>query len=65
MLRFSLGREKNFKNDSFLNMILMFNVGLNTIAKSTVNYTIDGINYHHEFTNSGNFVGLRMAYFFK
>lgn len=65
MLRFSLGREKLFKNGGFLNINLLLNVGLNTIAKSSVNYLIDGENYNHEFTNSGNFVGLRLAYFFK
>jgi hypothetical protein len=65
MLRFSVGREKMFKNGSFLNASLVFNVGMNAIATSKVNYTLDGKDYEHEFTNNGNFVGLRVAYFFK
>lgn len=65
MVRFSIGREKIFKSGSFLNASLVFNAGLNALAKSTVNYTIDGKDYQHEFTNNGSFVGLRVAYFFK
>ena len=65
MMRFSIGREKIFKRGSFLNASLVFNAGLDAVAKSTVNYTIDGKDYQHEFTNNGNFVGFRLAYFFK
>lgn len=65
MVRFSVGKEKIFKNGSFLNASLVFNAGLNAIATSKVNYTVDGISYEHEFTNNGNFVGFRLAYFFK
>lgn len=65
MLRFSVGREKIFKNGHFLNIHLLLNAGLNTIARSSVHYVIDAKSYHHEFTNSGSFVGLRLAYLFK
>lgn len=65
LVRFSVGREKIFKNGSFLNASLVFNAGLNAIATSTVNYTIDGKDYEHQFTNNANFIGLRIAYFFK
>ncbi len=64
MLRLAVGREKIFKNGSFLNATLVANLGLNAFATSTVNYTIDGVNYEHQFTNQGNFIGLRVAYFF-
>lgn len=64
MLRFAIGREKIFKNGSFLNATLVANFGLNTFATSNVKYTIEGVNYEHQFTNQGNFIGFRVAYFF-
>jgi hypothetical protein len=44
----------------------MFNAGLSgSMAKATVNYTVDGQDYTHQFSNDGNYVGLKLAYFFK
>jgi len=65
MVRFVFGREKVFTRGSILHASWIFNVGLNDKAKATVNYTIDNTAYQHEFTNRGNFVGFRLAYFFK
>lgn len=66
MIRFSVGRERVFKRGSILNASMIFNAGLNgPMAKATVNYTIDNQQYSHEFSNSGNFVGFRLSYFFK
>ena len=63
--RWSVAREKTFKNNSILNASVLINYGFNQFAKSTVNYTIDNQTYTHTFTNNGNFVGLRLTYFFK
>lgn len=63
--RWSVAREKTFKNNSILNAAVLFNVGMNQVATSTVNYTIDNQTYTHEFSNKGSFVGLRLTYFFK
>ncbi|MBA2610362.1 MAG: hypothetical protein H0U95_00220 [Bacteroidetes bacterium] len=65
MLRFSVAREKVFKKGSILNASLIFNAGLRQLAKSTVNYTVDGVNYTHDFTTKGNFAGFRLTYFFR
>lgn len=63
--RWSVAREKTFKNNSILNASVLFNYGFNQVATSTVNYTIDNQTYSHSFTNNGNFVGLRLTYFFR
>ena len=63
--RWSVAKEKTFKNNSILNAAVLFNVGMNQVATSTVNYTIDNQTYTHEFSNKGSFVGLRLTYFFK
>ena len=65
MFRFSVGREKQFKRGSLLNASFLFNLGLKKIATASVTYVVDGKEYNHEFTNRGNFVGFRLAYFFK
>jgi hypothetical protein len=65
MLRFSLAREKAFKRGGILNASLLFNAGLRQLATSTVNYTIDGMTYSHDFKTNGNFAGLRLTYFFR
>ena len=65
ILRYSVSREKVFNNGSILQASLLVNVGLNTIASSTVNYQVDKQNYTHTFSNKGGSVGLRVAYFFK
>lgn len=64
-VRFSIGREKQFKRGSLLNVSFLFNLGLRKIATADVTYVVDGKEYDHEFTNRGSFVGLRLAYFFK
>lgn len=63
--RWSVGREKVFKNNSILNASVLFNFGFNQVATSTVDYTIDNQTYSHTFTNNGNFIGLRLTYYFK
>ena len=63
--RWTVAREKIFKNKSMLNLALYVNCGLDQIANSTVNYTIDGKDYTHTFSNNGNFAGLRLTYFFR
>ena len=65
MLRFAVGREKIYKRGNILNASLIFNAGFRDIATSKVNYTVDGQTYDHEFKNTGNFVGIRLTYFFR
>jgi len=65
MLRFAVGREKVFKKGGILNCSLLFNCGLRNIAYSTVNYSIDGQSFTHDFKTKGDFVGLRVTYYFR
>jgi hypothetical protein len=65
MLRFAVGRERVFKRGNILNASMVFNLGLKEISTATVLYRIDGQEYQHEFTNRGNFVGFKLAYFFR
>jgi len=65
MLRFSIAREKVFKRGNILNASLMFNAGLRKLATSTVKYTVENVEYNHDFKTNGNFVGFRLSYFFR
>lgn len=64
-VRFLIGKEKLFKNGSIFNTSLIWNAGFGNMATSTVNYTIDGQSYQHQFNNNGNFFGFRFAYYLK
>lgn len=63
--RFMIGKEKVFKTGSILQGAFIWNMGFSEIAHTTVNYTVDGKTYSHEFSNRGSFVGFRIAYFFR
>lgn len=63
--RLSIGRERVYRNGSILQASLLFNMGFNTMATSTVHYTIDNHNYSHTFSNDGSSIGFRLAYFLK
>jgi hypothetical protein len=65
LLRYSVGREKVFKNGSLLQASLLMNIGFGTVATSTVNYTIENEKYSHSFANNGSSVAFRIAYLFK
>jgi hypothetical protein len=63
--RLMIGREKVFKTGSILQASVIWNIGFKEMAHATVNYTIDGQAYRHEFSNRGSFVGFRIAYFLR
>lgn len=63
--RFMIGREKVFGCGSILNVNMVFNAGFSEVAHATVNYNIEGKSYTHEFSNKGNFVGLRVSYYLR
>lgn len=63
--RLMIGREKVFKTGSILQASFIWNIGFKEMAHATVNYTIDGQTYQHEFSNRGNFIGFRVAYFLR
>jgi hypothetical protein len=65
ILRLSIGIERKFKHGNMLNLSMVLNHGLVSIATSHVTYRIDGKEYEHQFSNSGNFAGFRIAYFFR
>lgn len=65
MVRWAIAREKLFKRGSILNASMVFNVGFNRLAQANVEYTLDGQTYNHQFSNNGNFIGFRLAYFFR
>jgi hypothetical protein len=62
VLRYSVGREKVFKNGSILQASALANIGLRKVASSTVSYNLDNENYSHTFSNNGSSVALRVAY---
>jgi hypothetical protein len=65
MMRFAISREKLFASGRIFQASLVFNRGLREIATADVQYMINGKSYTHEFGNCGNFIGFRLAYFFK
>lgn len=65
LLRLVISREKHFKKGGVLNAGIIFNAGLKEIATARVNYSLDGTEYQHEFSNNGNFVGFRLSYYFR
>ena len=65
MLRFAFNRERILKKGGIIQAGLLFNFGFRTLANATVHYQVDGQNFSHTFSNSGNFVGIRACYFFR
>lgn len=65
VVRWSIAREKIFKNGHIFNASLVWNYGLGHLATTTVNYTLDNVNYSHNFVNSGNYFGVKLSWFFK
>lgn len=65
LLRLEVGREKVFQNGRILMLTMLFNAGLKQSAHADVTYRIDGQDYNHSFTNKGNFVGLRLSWYFR
>ncbi len=63
--RLMVGKERVFKKGGILSAALIWNIGFSKLAKSNVEYTIDGNTYQHEFINKGSFFGLRLAYYFR
>lgn len=64
VIRWSVAREKIFKNGHILNASLVWNYGLGNLATTTVNYTIDNTAYTHSFANTGNYFGIKLSWFF-
>jgi len=64
LLRWSIAREKVFNNGHIFNAALVWNYGLGNLASTTIHYNIDQTNYTHQLTNSGNYFGLRLSWFF-
>ncbi len=65
MFRMTIAREKVLKKGGILNASLVLNCGLRDIATSSVEYEVNQKTYQHEFTNKGNYVGFKLAYFLK
>lgn len=63
--RWAIGREKMFKSGSILSLSLLCSFGFKELSHATVNYTIDGQSYQHEFSNKGTFLGFRVSYFLR
>jgi hypothetical protein len=64
-LRFSIAREKVFSRGGILSAALIFNAGLSRMATARVDYRVDGNTYYHYFSTRGNYVGLRITYYFR
>ncbi len=65
LLRIEVGRERVFNNGRILGITMLFNAGLKQTAQAEVTYKMDGLEYNHSFTNKGNFVGLRLSWYFR
>jgi hypothetical protein len=64
-LQLMVGREKKFNKGNRLSVNAIWNIGLaGNIAQSKVNYTIDGTDYEHIFSNQGHYAGLSVSYLF-
>jgi hypothetical protein len=64
-LQLMVGREKKFNKGNCLSLNFVWNIGLaGDIAQSKVNYTLDGRDYEHIFSNQGHYAGLSVSYFF-
>jgi hypothetical protein len=64
-LLFMVGREKTFNKGNRLSVNITWNIGLaGDIAQSKVNYTMDGVDYEHIFSNQGHYAGLSISYLF-
>lgn len=63
--RLMVGRERTFKRGGILSAAVIWNIGFSEITRAKVEYTVDGVNYQHEFSNKGSYFGVRIAYFFK
>lgn len=59
-----IGMEKMLKSGNSLTFTYKGTQGLGTIAKSTVNYTVNDQNYEHTFINRGSFVSFSIGYNF-
>lgn len=62
---FMFGIEKMFKKGSMFQLAVIGNKGFMDVATSTVNYSADGKEYQHTFTNSGDYWGVAFTYYFK
>jgi len=65
MLRFTAGRERILKQGGIIRGEFLWNLGFSELARANVSYSIDGKDYFHEFSNNGNFFGVRFSYFFR
>lgn len=63
--RFVAGCEKLFKKGGILSISFLAHFGTQQLMHATVNYTIDGTRYWHEFKNNGMYCGIVFSYFFK
>lgn len=64
-LQLMVGREKKFNKGNRLSLNFVWNISLaGDIAQSKVNYTFDGTDYEHIFSNQGHYAGLSIAYLF-
>jgi len=64
-LQLMVGREKKFNKGNRLSVNVIWNIGLaGDIAQSKVNYTIEGPDYEHIFSNQGHYAGLSIGYLF-
>jgi hypothetical protein len=64
-VRFVAGREKVYKKGGILNASFVINAGFKETSKAIVSYRADNENYQHEFSNTNNFFGFRLSYFFR
>ncbi|HRG58352.1 MAG TPA: outer membrane beta-barrel protein [Bacteroidia bacterium] len=64
-LQLMVGREKKFNKGNRLSFNFVWNISMaGDIAQSKVNYTLDGTDYEHIFSNQGHYAGFSIAYLF-
>lgn len=63
LFRWSIARERMYRNGSILQASLVFSTGFKELAYSTVRYTIDNNLYEHRFSNNGSNISLRLTWY--
>lgn len=63
--QFVWGVERILKQGNIMQFGFVANKGFTTIATSTVTYSVGGTQYSHTFSNSGNYMGMTMNYYFR
>lgn len=61
--RFIIGRERVLKHGGIFSVSFLAHFGTRELMHATVNYSLDGTQYWHKFTNKGSYCGIVFSYY--